>query len=134
MVVWQSQKNELSPYDIRSVDAGGMVFYIEVKSTAGSDEGAEFELSSGELEWALTHPENYSIYRVVDANSVCPRIFIYDDIVGRITRGYIHIAPGSAKVRLPRSTSTVEPIEESISTAGGDPILPDTPPASEDGG
>jgi hypothetical protein len=105
VVIWQSQIDEMSPYDLQSVDADGVVFYIEVKSTSGLDEGAEFDISSDELRWALSHRDTYKIYRVVDVYSAQPRVYCYEKIIDRFEGGDIHLALGTARMRLPRYAS-----------------------------
>jgi hypothetical protein len=101
VVVWQSQQDETSPYDIQSVE-DGQVLYIEVKSTTGMDPGAEFDVSSPELAWAISNGQRYAIYRVVDVDSCAPRIYRYTDIGEKLNAGYATLSLSGARMRLPR--------------------------------
>lgn len=68
-VIWQSPKNELSPYDIRSVDAQGKPFYIEMKTTTNSRVDTLFEISAPELVEASRRRDRNHIYRVLGAGT-----------------------------------------------------------------
>ena len=48
-VRWISKTDELSPYDVMSVDEDDQLMYIEVKSTKGLDPADPFYISHGEL-------------------------------------------------------------------------------------
>lgn len=91
-VVWESQRNELADFDIKSLDDDRQVIYIEVKSTSGSDESAPFEISDAELRMALKWRSQYFIYRVTDVSSPSPRVVRFRDPLGRIANemGAIH--------------------------------------------
>jgi hypothetical protein len=54
-VVWQSQRDELAPFDLRSVDADCQLIVTEVKATTSVDPCEPFFLSSAELIEALAH-------------------------------------------------------------------------------
>jgi hypothetical protein len=52
-------------YDILSYDENGKPMYIEVKTTAGSEDESIF-ITANELEWSETHSEQYYLYRVYE--------------------------------------------------------------------
>lgn len=86
-VVWVSKTDELSPYDIRSLDAHGQVIYIEVKSTRGSDPSEEFIISKAELDLARLHRSRYYIYRVTSTETATPVITRVADPLGLVLDG-----------------------------------------------
>jgi hypothetical protein len=47
--VWVSRTDELSPFDIKSVDEDDQIIYIEVKSTNSDDPDEPFYISRAEL-------------------------------------------------------------------------------------
>ncbi len=77
-VKWESEHNELAPYDISSID-GGQIIYIEVKSTTASDPVEPFVISYNELVLAGVKRDRYFIYRVTDALSETPTITRFRD-------------------------------------------------------
>jgi hypothetical protein len=100
-VVWQSQKDEFSDYDIASLDDDGQRFYLEVKSTTGDDESAPFQISAGELRSALRHRSRYFIYRVINVTAASPKIVRYRDPIGRFQAAEATLNLGNAWMRLP---------------------------------
>ncbi|MGJ9402875.1 sacsin N-terminal ATP-binding-like domain-containing protein [Arthrobacter sp. KK5.5] len=74
LAIWVSETDELSPFDLKSIDADGQVIYIEVKSTKGSAPGAPFYISHSELVEASFHRERYYIYRVTSVDTASPQV------------------------------------------------------------
>ncbi|MFC3988929.1 sacsin N-terminal ATP-binding-like domain-containing protein [Actinoplanes siamensis] len=87
LAVWVSEKDELAPYDIRSVDADDQVIRIEVKSTRSTDPREPFYLSSAELVEAGANGERYVIYRVTEAAGTVPQIRRVADPMRMIKEG-----------------------------------------------
>ncbi|WP_275936411.1 MrcB family domain-containing protein [Fructobacillus pseudoficulneus] len=56
-------------YDILSFDEDGNELYIEVKTTKQGEE-TPFYISSNEVDFARTHPENYVLYRLYNVDKV----------------------------------------------------------------
>lgn len=56
-------------YDILSYDKYGKEKYIEVKTTAGKEDGSIF-ITANELKMSEEHPEQYYLYRVYDFDPV----------------------------------------------------------------
>ena len=73
-VVWISRTDELSPFDITSVDADDQRIYIEVKSTKGADPDEAFYISNAELIEATFQRSRYYIYRVTNVDTATPTI------------------------------------------------------------
>lgn len=74
LVTWESQVDELAPYDILSFDDDGQRIYIEVKATTASDPTEPFYISRAEIVEASVRGDRYFIYRVTDVNTAEPRI------------------------------------------------------------
>ena len=74
LVTWESQVDELAPYDILSFDDDGQRIYIEVKATTASDPTEPFYISRAEIVEASVHGDRYFIYRVTDVNTAEPQI------------------------------------------------------------
>lgn len=105
-VCWQSQLNETSNYDIRSLDDDGHPLYIEVKASSGDDLGAAIELSNAELALGIEYRHRYAIYRVLDCLSPTPRIVRFRDPIGRVLDGHAVLRIGTAKLILSPAEST----------------------------
>ena len=104
-VEWRSARDELSPFDIKSLDREGHVIFIEVKTTTQTDPHAPFDISASELLHALRHRDRYYVYRVLGAGSSEPRVIAYDDPIGRLLNGEGELKLGSGKLYLsPRTT------------------------------
>ena len=71
-VHWISKVDELSPYDLMSVDEDDQLIWIEVKATRGSDPAEPFYISHAELIEATYRRSRYYVYRVTDVDSACP--------------------------------------------------------------
>jgi hypothetical protein len=99
-VVWVSKADELSPYDIRSVDGDGQVIYIEVKSTRGSDPSEEFIITKAELDLARLQRDRYYIYRVTSTDTETPMITRAADPLGLVL-------DGKADLRLKNARMTI---------------------------
>ena len=57
-------------YDIHSYSPDGADRYIEVKTTSRKDSSHSFYLTINEKQFAESHPDSYSIYRLYNYNSV----------------------------------------------------------------
>ena len=69
-VVWQSQINPASEYDILSVDDDGSDLFIEVKSTTGRD--GRFEWPREEFYKAVEERQHYILWRVYQVGDIRP--------------------------------------------------------------
>ena len=79
-VVWVSQGNPGSDFDINSIDDDGKTLWIEVKSTSGSD--GRFRLSKAEFDKARKHRNQYILFRVYEADTRTPSVKEFRDPVG----------------------------------------------------
>ena len=79
-VVWVSQDNPGSDFDINSIDGDGKTLWIEVKSTSGSD--GRFRWSKAEFDRARKHRNQYILYRVYEAGTRTPSVKEFRDPVG----------------------------------------------------
>ncbi len=79
--VWVADAHDTASYDVASVDSSGDEIFIEVKATVESDPSAPFEISRAELEFAEQHPGNYFVYRVVDAASTTPKVYVFPPLM-----------------------------------------------------
>jgi hypothetical protein len=86
-VHWVSKVDELSPYDLTSVDADDQLIYIEVKSTKSADPTEAFYISHSELIEAAIRRSRFYIYRVTDVDAVVPSITRWADPFGLIKEG-----------------------------------------------
>ena len=86
-VHWVSNTDELSPYDLMSVDGDNQVIYVEVKSTRDSDPTAPFYISHAELIEAMYRRSRYYVYRVTDVDSATPAITRWADPLALIKEG-----------------------------------------------
>ncbi|BCW78325.1 DUF3883 domain-containing protein [Arthrobacter sp. NicSoilC5] len=86
-VRWVSKVNELSPYDLVSLDEDGQVIYLEVKSTKGIDPTETFYISHRELIEATVHRSRYYIFRVTLVDTAVPVITRWPDPLGLIRSG-----------------------------------------------
>ncbi len=100
LVVWQSRRDPLSNFDIRSVDDDGVEIYIEVKSTAALDPATPFDISAGELLLAETYGERYLIHRVYDVNAAVPGVVRFRDPWSMVQRGEGELRYTSARMWL----------------------------------
>jgi hypothetical protein len=78
-VHWVSKADELSPYDMTSVDEDDQLIYIEVKSTKGTDPTEAFYISHAELIEAAYRRSRFYIYRVTDVDAAVPSITRWAD-------------------------------------------------------
>ncbi len=99
-VRWVSKVNELSPYDMISVDEDDQLIYIEVKATKGTDPTDAFYISRGELIEATVRRSRYYIYRVTDVDAVVPTITRWADPLGLIKDGKGHLLLAKAQMTL----------------------------------
>jgi hypothetical protein len=107
LVKWVSRENELSPYDLKSVDDDGGPRYIEVKSTTGDDPSDPFPISTPELRFAMRHRRRYWIYRVVDVKDASPTVWRYHEPIADLEaeRGYLRMSKALLALPHPHSTS-----------------------------
>ena len=99
-VNWVSKTDELSPFDLMSVDEDGQLIYIEVKSTKGSDPSEAFYISHAELLEAVFRRSQYYIYRVTDVDTATPRILRKADPLGQIQNGRGRLLLANARMTL----------------------------------
>ncbi|WP_426940199.1 sacsin N-terminal ATP-binding-like domain-containing protein [Pseudarthrobacter sp. S6] len=99
-VRWVSKLDELSPYDMTSVDEDDQVIYIEVKATKGTDPTEAFYISRGELIEATVRRSRYYIYRVTDVDASVPTITRWGDPLGLINDGKGHLLLAKAHMAL----------------------------------
>ncbi len=99
LVDWISRRDELSPYDMTSVEDGQRIF-IEVKATTGSDPSEPFQISRGELVQAAIHRDRFFIYRVTDAFTDAPVVTRFPDPFGLVTEGKGEILLSKASMTL----------------------------------
>jgi hypothetical protein len=99
-VRWVSKVDELSPYDIVSMDEDGQLIYLEVKSTKGPDPTDTFYISQRELIEATVRRSRYYIYRVTEVDSAIPAITRWSDPLGLIKDGKGHLLLAKAQMAL----------------------------------
>lgn len=102
-VHWISRTDELSPYDLISVDQDDQLIFIEVKSTKGSDPTEPFYISHAELIEASYRRSRFYVYRVTDVDSASPTITRWADPLGLIKegRGRLLLAKAQMELTLP---------------------------------
>ena len=99
-VHWVSNTDELSPYDLMSVDGDNQVIYVEVKSTRDSDPTAPFYISHAELIEAMYRRSRYYVYRVTDVDSATPAITRWADPLALIKEGKGQLLLAKAQMAL----------------------------------
>ena len=99
-VHWVSKVDELSPYDMTSIDEDDQLIYIEVKSTKGTDPTEAFYISHAELIEATVRRSRYYIYRVTDVDSAVPSITRWADPLGLIKEGKGRLLLAKAQMTL----------------------------------
>ncbi len=97
---WISKTDELSPYDLLSVDADDQLIYIEVKATKGSDPAEPFYISHAELIEATYRRSRYYLYRVTDVDSASPVITRWADPLALIKEGRGRLLLAKAQMAL----------------------------------
>lgn len=107
-VHWVSKTDELSPYDLLSVDADDQLVFIEVKSTTGSDPAEPFYISHSELIEASFRRSRYYIYRVTDIDSATPTITRWADPLGLIKEGKGRLLLAKAQMALALQDKSTE--------------------------
>ena len=88
-VVWVSEANPASDFDIESVDDDGNQLYIEVKATIGSD--GKFHWSKSEFHRAMQEQNRYILYRVYLVNDLSPVVCGFRNPVALISCGGLHL-------------------------------------------
>jgi Protein NO VEIN, C-terminal len=101
LVKWVSRDDELSAYDITSLNDDGSLRYIEVKATTGDDPSEPFPISTAELRFAFQQRAQYFIYRVTDVKAASPRIHRYRDPMGEIEAQRAYLRTSKALMGLP---------------------------------
>ena len=97
-VIWVSQDNPGSDFDITSIDAKGDKLWIEVKSTTGRD--GRFQWSKAEFERARQYRGQYTLYRVYEADTRTPSIKEFRDPISLLLNDAmrLHVRTLSAEV------------------------------------
>ena len=99
-VHWVSTADELSPYDMTSIDEDDQLICIEVKSTKNPDPTEPFYISHAELIEATMRRSRYYIYRVTDVDSTVPSITRWPDPLGLIKEGKGRLLLAKAQMTL----------------------------------
>ena len=99
-VHWVSKVDELSPYDMTSVDEDDQLIYIEVKSTKSADPTEAFYISHAELIEATYRRSRFYIYRVTDVDAAVPSITRWADPLGLIKEGKGRLLLAKAQMAL----------------------------------
>ena len=99
-VHWVSKVDELSPYDMTSVDEDDQLIYIEVKSTKSADPTEAFYISQAELIEATIKRSRFYIYRVTDVDAAVPSITRWADPLGLIKEGKGRLLLAKAQMSL----------------------------------
>ena len=99
-VHWVSKVDELSPYDMMSVDEDDQLIYIEVKSTKSADPTDAFYISHSELIEATYRRSRFYIYRVTDVDAAMPSITRWADPLGLIKEGKGRLLLANAQMAL----------------------------------
>lgn len=99
-VHWISKTDELSPYDLKSVDEDDQLIYIEVKSTKGADPTEPFYISNTELIEATHKRTRYYIYRVTEVDTPAPTITRWADPLGLVKQGRGRLLLAKAQMAL----------------------------------
>jgi hypothetical protein len=106
-VVWKSQSNPTSPYDIGSISQDGQRIYIEVKATSSDDPYEPIAISQAELTFALQKGGHYHIYRVINVHTANPAIYTFSNLVDHLQSGRASLSISSAKLRFGRNEEEV---------------------------
>lgn len=99
-VHWISKTDELSPYDLMSVDEDDQLIWIEVKATKGSDPAEPFYISHAELIEATYRRSRYYVYRITDVDSATPVITRWADPLALIKEGKGRLLLAKAQMAL----------------------------------
>ena len=103
-VVWVSEKNPASDFDIESVDDDGEKLFIEVKATTGAD--GKFHWSMPEFQRALQEQNRYILYRVYLVSDPAPVVCPFRNPVALISCGGLHLDIASFRAEVqPRGLS-----------------------------
>ena len=103
-VVWVSEKNPASDFDIASVDDDGEKLFIEVKATSGAD--GKFHWSMPEFQRALQEQNRYILYRVYLVSDPAPVVCPFRNPVALISCGGLHLDIASFRAEVqPRGLS-----------------------------
>jgi hypothetical protein len=101
-VLWISRDDEGADHDLESLDADGVVIYIEVKSTTSADPSEPFPIRSRELRFGARHRDRYFIYRVTNVRDARPSITRYQDPIGLWELGNAETEVTEARMWLPK--------------------------------
>ena len=109
-VLWVSQGNPGSAFDINSIDDQGKKIWIEVKSTSGTD--GRFRWSKAEFDKARQHRGQYILYRVYEADTRAPSVKEFRDPVGLLLKDAMRLNVSSLYAEVePLATRQTEPME-----------------------
>jgi hypothetical protein len=117
LAIWVSRTDELSPFDIKSVDEDDQLIYIEVKSTNSDDPAEPFYISRAELIEATFQRSRYYIYRVTKVDTAAPCIWRVTDPMRLVRDGKGQLLLNKAHMTLAFASSP--PVEQG--TPGSDP-------------
>lgn len=107
-VHWVSRFDELSPYDMTSVDEDDQLIYIEAKSTKSADPTEAFYISHAELIEATYRRSRFYIYRVTDVDAAVPSITRWADPLGLIKEGKGRLLLAKAQMTLTLDENAVD--------------------------
>lgn len=99
-VCWISKTDELSPYDLISVDDDDQLIWIEVKATKASDPSEPFYISHAKLIEATYRRSRYYVYRVTDVDTATPVITRWADPLALIKEGKGRLLLAKAQMTL----------------------------------
>jgi hypothetical protein len=117
LAVWVSKTDELSPFDIKSVDEDDQLIYIEVKSTKSGDPGEPFYISRAELVEATFQRSRYYIYRIINVDTVAPTIIRAADPMRLVRDGNGQLLLNNARMTL--AFSPMDPVEDAPGSESG---------------
>jgi hypothetical protein len=98
IVTWVSETDPGADYDIKSIGADGLVRWLEVKSTVGTD--GRFEWSRNEFEKALREGDRYELWRVYQTASTNPVAKCFSNPAALISSSRLVLELGSVRASL----------------------------------
>ena len=102
-VVWVSEANPASDFDIESVDDDGEKLFIEVKATTGSD--GKFHWSMPEFQRALQEQNRYILYRVYLVSDPSPVVCRFRNPIALISCDGLHLDIASFRAEVQPNSS-----------------------------
>ena len=98
LVIWVSDTDPGADHDIRSIGEDGLVRWLEVKSTTGTD--GRFEWSRSEFEKALREGDRYELWRVYQVASTNPVAKQFSNPAALISSSRLVLELGSVRASL----------------------------------